>query len=107
MWIVEALNVIEDVGSSLVARAVASPMYSLDLQTREEALHGRVVPDVASSTHAALDAVIREEQLIELVRVLGALVRVLQQSRWSSPPSETLRGVVFSTATTALLARSR
>ena len=40
MWIVEALDVIEDVGSSLVARAVASPMYSLDLQTREEALHG-------------------------------------------------------------------
>jgi hypothetical protein len=40
MWIVKALNVIEDVGASLVTRAVASPVHSLDLQTGEEALHG-------------------------------------------------------------------
>lgn len=40
MWIVEALDVIEDVGSSLVARAVASAVHSLDFQTREEAFHG-------------------------------------------------------------------
>ena len=78
MWIVEALDVIEDVTASLVACAVAPSVNSLDLQTREEALHGRVVPDVPGTAHAALDTVVRKQQLIEFVRVLGALVRVLQ-----------------------------
>jgi hypothetical protein len=74
MWIVETLDVIEDVGASLVARAIASPVHSLNFQTREEAFHGGVVPDVSRTAHAALDTVVREEQLIDLVGVLGALV---------------------------------
>lgn len=37
--IVEALDVIEDVGSSFITRAVTSSVDPLDLQAREEALH--------------------------------------------------------------------
>jgi hypothetical protein len=40
MWIVEALDVIEGVGSSLGARAVASAVHSLDFETRGKARHG-------------------------------------------------------------------
>lgn len=31
MWIAETFDVIEDVEANLIARAVASPVYSLDL----------------------------------------------------------------------------
>jgi len=44
--IVEALNIIEDVGLGVIPRSVHSARSPLGLQRREEALHRRVVPDV-------------------------------------------------------------
>ena len=45
--IVEALDVVEHVGLGVVPRSVHSARSPLGLQRREEALHRRVVPDVA------------------------------------------------------------
>ena len=51
----------------------------LGLQRREEALHRRVVPDVAGSAHRAGDAVVGHQPLELLAGVLAALIRVVQQ----------------------------
>src|SRR5690606_34354646 len=58
-----------------------------DLQAREEALHRRVVPDVAGSAHAAGDPLIPQQPLELLAGVLTALVGVMQQLlRPAAPP---------------------
>ena len=54
--IVEPFDVIEQISSALVARAMLRPTRSLGFQTREETFHRRVVPDVTATAHAAGDA---------------------------------------------------
>jgi hypothetical protein len=55
--IVEALDVVEHVGLGLIPRPVHLARCSLGLQRREEALHRRIVPDVARTAHRTDDAV--------------------------------------------------
>jgi hypothetical protein len=54
--IVEALDVVEYVGTSSVARDAVSSTVSLRLQVREKALHRSAIPAIAAPNHAALDA---------------------------------------------------
>lgn len=77
--IVEALDVIENVSLRVVVRAICLPADPFGLHRREEALHRRIVPDVARSAHRAGDAIVGYQPLKLLARVLAALVRVMQQ----------------------------
>src|SRR2546421_524343 len=56
--IVEALDVVEYISSRLVAGPVRFAPHAFGLQRREEALHLRIVPDVAGTAHRTDDAVI-------------------------------------------------
>jgi len=67
--VVEAFDIIEHIGPRVVPSTIDMPMRALDLQTREEALHGRIVPDVAAPTHAALDAILSKHTLELFARV--------------------------------------
>jgi len=55
-YILEPFDLIEQIGSALIARAILDPARPLGFQTREKTLHRRVVPDVAATAHAASDA---------------------------------------------------
>jgi hypothetical protein len=55
--IAEALDVIEHVCASLIARLIVRSVRPLDLQRREEALYRRIVPTIPTSAHTAGDAV--------------------------------------------------
>ena len=86
-YIVEPLDVIEQISSALVARAILRPTRALGFQTREETLHRRVVPDVTTTAHAAGDAKLRQQRLEALARLLATLVRVVQQlTRFATSP---------------------
>ncbi len=65
--------------SGLVPGAICFAAGALGLQRREEALHRRVVPDVAGSAHAADDAAVGHQSLELLAGVLAALIGVVQQ----------------------------
>jgi hypothetical protein len=56
--VVEAFNVIEHVGTCLIARAVDLPRGALGFQRREETLHRGVVPDISRSAHAARNSIV-------------------------------------------------
>lgn len=58
---------------------------ALGLQRSEEALHGRVVPDFTSPTHAANDALFVQQPLEVLACVLATLVRVVKKCHWPTP----------------------
>ncbi len=62
----------------MLARAIQVPCCSLGLQTAEEALHRRVVPDLAGATHAAGDALFLEQLLEVIAGVLGGFNRSSQ-----------------------------
>lgn len=64
--IVEALDVIEHVCAGGIAGVVGFWGGPFGLRRREEALHSRVVPDIADAAHRAGDAVV-EEQALELL----------------------------------------
>ncbi len=67
--VVEALDVIEHVGLGLGSSAVHLCGRAFSFQRGEEALHHRIVPDVARPTHAAGDAVVGQEALEWLTRL--------------------------------------
>ena len=77
--IVEPLDVIEQIGSTLIARAILNTTRAPGFQAREETLHRRVVPDVTATAHAAGDAGLGEQCLEALARVLASLIRMMQQ----------------------------
>ena len=72
--IVEALDVVEHVGTGGITGAVDLAGRPFGLHRWEEALHRRVVPDVARPTHAADDVELGEQTLERLALVLAALV---------------------------------
>src|ERR1700690_1536767 len=78
-WIVEPLHVVEQICSGFVPSPVDPAADPLGLQAREEALHGRVVPHVATSAHAARDTEFDEQCLELFTGVLATLIRVMQQ----------------------------
>ena len=79
--IIEALDVIEHVGFGLVSRAVRFVHRALGLQRGEETLHCGIVPDIAGSAHAASDAVVSQEALERLTRILTPSIGVMQDGR--------------------------
>ena len=57
LWIVETLDAVKDICHGFSSRFVNPPSIdSFDLQGREDALHGRVVPDLSSAAHVAVDS---------------------------------------------------
>lgn len=57
--VVQALDVIEEVSTGVVAGRVPAPLDTFGLRTREEPFQPGVVPAVAFATQAAVDAVSR------------------------------------------------
>src|SRR2546428_403320 len=83
LWIVEPFDVLEDIGSRFIARAIARfRVDPLLLEAREEALHRRIVPAVALAAHATGDSVMGEQSLEVFRRVLASLIRVMHQLLW-------------------------
>ena len=76
--IVEPLNIVEHIGPCGIACLIDFARRPLGLQRREEALHRRVIPDVAGARQAALDALFRHQVLALLARVLRAVIGVMQ-----------------------------
>ena len=70
--VVEPLDVVEHICSGLVPGAVGFSLDTLGLERREEALHRRIVPNVAGSAHAADDANVGHQALVLLAGVLAA-----------------------------------
>ena len=70
--VVEALDVVEHICSGLVPDEIDFALGALGFQRREEALHRRVVPDIAGSAHAANDAAVGHQALELLAGVLAA-----------------------------------
>ena len=85
--IVEAFDVVEHIGSGLVSGSVHSACCSLGFERGEEALHRRVVPDVARPAHRADDTVVRHQPLELFAGVLAATVGMMQQGiGFATPP---------------------
>src|SRR5664279_4403773 len=78
--IVEPLDVVEHICSGLVPGAIGFSLGAFGFQRREEALHRRVVPDVAGSAHAANDAAVGHQALELVAGVLGGFKRSSQRS---------------------------
>ncbi len=64
--VVEALDVIEHIGSGFVSCAVLLPFDALSFKCSEEAFDHRVVVTTSSVTHAASDAMFLE-QVLEVI----------------------------------------
>ncbi len=77
--VVEALDVIEHIGLGLIPCPVCFARGSLCLERGEEALHRRIVPDVARAAHAAGDAVVGDEALELFAGVLATAIGMMQQ----------------------------
>lgn len=61
--VVEALDVVEHLRAGFIAGAVNLAVDALEFQGREEALHGRIVPDVPGPAHRTGDAVVGQQAL--------------------------------------------
>lgn len=72
--VVEAHDVVGDVGNSLVLIGVVSLPDTLRLEAQEEALYYRIVPAVDLAAHAADQAVARQHRLMQRAGVLTAPV---------------------------------
>src|SRR4029453_236356 len=88
LLVVEDLDVIEQ---RVLRLAMAlEPFSELELQRREPAFHYGVVVALAATTHAAGDAAGSQGIPVVLARIGAALVRVVHQSAFVSPPSQRL-----------------
>lgn len=76
--VVEALDVVEHIRTGLLPRPVDFPGCALRLERAEEALHGRVVPHLARTAHAASDTLLFEQLLEVGAGVLGGFNRSSQ-----------------------------
>ena len=79
--IIEHFDVIEQVGPGLTTSLVYAMIHPLPFQSTKETLHRRVVIPGAYSIHADLNAVGAQQFLIPAIRVLAALVRMMDQIR--------------------------
>ena len=70
--IVEAFDVVEDVGTRIVPGTVRLPMAPFDLQGGEEALHDGIVVAVGGAAHAGLNGPALEHGLVDGAGVLAA-----------------------------------
>ena len=65
--IIEHLDVLEDVQFRFVPSCVVPMVHELALECPEKAFDAGIVPAVACAAHAAGDAVLAEQPLVELV----------------------------------------
>ena len=84
--VIEQFDVLEQLAFRFATAVEA--IGELGLHGREAAFHHRVVVAVAAPTHAADDAVRREDDLIILARVRAALVGVVEQAYLRAPALE-------------------
>lgn len=83
--IVEAFDVIKDISPCFITRPVVAAADPIVFHPREEAFHHGVVVTLPRTAHAAFDAVVREEPLELLCRILGGFNRSSQHSiTWRS-----------------------
>ena len=78
--IVKALDVIEHIRPGVIPRPVELAGRPLGLERREEALHRRIVPDIARPANRRGDGLIGHQPLELLACILAALVAVVQQA---------------------------
>ena len=78
--VVEDFDVLEDGLSCCVARCECDSVYEFFIDCSKETLGNGVVPTVAFATHAWLEAVDFECQLIVRASVLAATVRVMNET---------------------------
>ncbi len=78
--VVEALDIVVHIGLGIVPSAIDLAGGAFGLERGEEALHGRVVPDIAGPAHRAGDAEIGHQALELLAGILAALAGVVQQA---------------------------
>ena len=76
--VVEPFNVVKHIGACLLSGSIDLPGCAFGLERTEEALNGRVIPDLASPAHAACSALFLEQLLEVLTGVLATLVRVVE-----------------------------
>ena len=69
--VVEPFDVVEHIGPRGVARPVDFLCGPLGLESREEALHRRIVPDLAGAAHRTVDAIADHQRLELCAGVLG------------------------------------
>ena len=75
--IIEALDIVEHIGSRLVASSICPARGPFGLERGEEALHDGIVPHVAGPAHAAGNAMVGQQALELFAGVLGRF-------KWSS-----------------------
>src|SRR5437588_11846849 len=80
--VVEPFDVIEDVRASFVSCAIPAAIHALNLERGEEAFHRRIVPAITATAHAATNAMLSQQSLELLRRVLAALIGMMQQLLW-------------------------
>jgi hypothetical protein len=79
--VIKDFDVLEDFVAGLGARAPSGLVDQFNLECGEEALGHRVVPAIASATHAAQQRMPREQLLVLAAGVLGAFNRSIQHHR--------------------------
>ena len=79
--VVEHLDVVEYIGSSVIQCRVDLPLHSLPLEQLEEALGDGVVVAISATTHAADHLVILQDSLPLAAGELAALIGVQHQAR--------------------------
>src|SRR6266571_6741616 len=78
--IVEALEVLEELGARRRPRGPGRVVDQLDLQRREKALGDGVVPAIAPTAHTADDPVLSQHPLVVAPGVLTPAIRMVQQA---------------------------
>ena len=76
--VVEQFDVLEQLAACLSSGTPLALIDQFDFERGEKAFCHRVVPAVAFTAHAALDAVYRQQLLIVVAGVLGEFKRSLQ-----------------------------
>jgi hypothetical protein len=83
--VVEADDVVSDVIGGLAVIGVIALPDAFHFEVQEEALHDRVVPTITFAAHAAHQAVLRQQRLMQRAGVLAATVRMHDQARCRLP----------------------
>src|SRR3712207_5328746 len=91
--IVPDLHGLEEIRSCLRSCTVAALMYQFLLQRCEKAFHGRIIPTIPRAAHTRDHAVLLEQCLVVIARVLTAAITMMDQpDRWSTPTQGHLQG---------------
>src|ERR1700761_5735971 len=84
--IVEALDILEHIGPSLIACEVVALLDELAFQRCKEALHRRVVPAVAFAAHRADHPMLPQPLAVTVRRILHPAIGVVDEA-WRGAPA--------------------